>query len=292
VKLDWQCSGRSVNLRDWQDAIDVLRPGSRMIQHFSAMWKFRHFLMALVRLDLRQRYRKSVLGVGWSLLNPIAMTIVFTVVFSKVLGAGADPISYAASVLTGMAIWSFLRDSALTGCRCFAMNEAYIRQSPIPYTVYTLRTVLGQAIHSLIALSVVVVMIALYHGDPVVILRAGMMIPGLILVFFAAWAVATIGAFTTVFFHDTQHLLEVAAQIVFFLTPIMYSRQLLDDKQLGWIMDMNPVYWLLELTRSPLLTGELPTTQMYLAGLGLTTALVGLAAGTVAWLQKRVIFVL
>jgi ABC-type polysaccharide/polyol phosphate export permease len=220
------------------------------------------------------------------------MTIVFTVVFSKVLGAGSDPIGYAASVLTGMALWAFLRDCTLVGCRCFQTNEAYIRQSPIPYTVYTLRTALGQAIHSVLALGVVVCMVAAYQGDPTVLLRVFFMIPGLVLLFLAAWAASTITAFVTVFFHDTQHLLEVGAQIVFFLTPIMYPRALLDDKQLGWIVDANPVYWLLELTRGPLLTGHLPTWQMYLSGAGVTLALVGLAAGVVAWLQKRVIFVL
>jgi len=260
-----------------------------MLQHVAALWKFRHFLLALVKLDLRQRYRRSILGIGWSLLNPIAMTIVFTVVFSNLLGNG-DPISYAATVLTGMAIWGFLRDSTLNGCRCFATNEAYIRQSPIPYTLYTLRTVLGQAIHSSIALAVVVVMVALTKGDGSVILRLFAVFPGLIILFFAAWGAATISAFANVFFHDTLHLLEVAAQILFFLTPIMYSRRLLDEKQLGWVIDVNPVYWLLELTRTPLLTGQLPTLQMYLAGMGAAVALVGLAAGTVAWLQRRVIF--
>lgn len=260
-----------------------------MIQHLTAVWKFRHFLMALVKLDLRQRYRRSVLGIGWSLLNPIAMTIVFTVVFSSLLGNG-DPVSYAASVLTGMAVWGFLRDSALNGCRCFMANEAYIRQSPIPFTVYTLRTVLGQAIHSLIALGVVFVMISIFKRDPSVLLRVGLVFPGLIVALVAAWAAATISAFATVYFHDTQHLLEVGAQIMFFLTPIMYTRKLLDDKQLGWMVDANPVYWLLELTRSPLLTGEVPSGAMYLAGAGVAAALVGLAIGMVAWLQKRVIF--
>jgi len=260
-----------------------------MIHHLSALWKFRHFLMALVRLDLRQRYRRSVLGVGWSLLNPIAMTAVFTVVFSNLLGNG-DPINYAASVLTGMAVWGFLRDSALNGCRCFMANEAYIRQSPIPYTIYTLRTVLGQAIHSLIALAVVMVMIAIFHSDASALLRVVIVIPGLLLILLAAWAATTISAFATVYFHDTQHLLEVLAQILFFLTPIMYTRRLLDDKQLGWIVDANPVYWLMELTRTPLLTGRMPTVEMYAAGAAVTVALVGLAAGTVAWLQKRVIF--
>lgn len=260
-----------------------------MIHHLNALWKFRHFLMALVKLDLRQRYRRSVLGVGWSLLNPIAMTIVFTVVFSSLLGNG-DPITYAASVLTGMAVWGFMRDSALNGCRCFMANEAYIRQSPIPYTIYTLRTVLGQAIHSMIALAVVMVMVAIFHRDAMVLARIFYILPGLVLILFAAWGATTISAFATVYFHDTQHLLEVTAQILFFLTPIMYTRKLLDDKHMGWMVDANPVYWLLELTRTPLLTGHIPSTQMYLAGTAVVVALVGLAAGTVAWLQKRVIF--
>ncbi len=270
-------------------AVRTVQSGSRMIHHVSALWKFRHFLMALVKLDLRQRYRRSVLGIGWSLLNPIAMTVVFTVVFSNLLGNG-DPVNYAASLLTGLAVWGFLRESALQGCRCFMMNEAYIRQSPLPYTVYTLRTVLGQAIHSLIALGVVVGMLAIYSGDAAVLIRVVTEIPGLLLVFLAAWAAATISAFATVFFHDTQHLLEVAAQIAFFLTPIMYGRKLLDDKQLGWIVDLNPVYWLMELTRTPLLTGQLPGMEIFLAGTAITVATVGLAVGTVAWLQKRVIF--
>ncbi|HSQ58171.1 MAG TPA: hypothetical protein VLM40_20775, partial [Gemmata sp.] len=158
-----------------------------MLRHVGTVWRFRHFLIALVKLDLRQRYRRSVLGIGWSLLNPIAMTIVFTVVFSHLLGNG-DPINYAAHVLTGFAIWGFMRDAALSGCRCFVTNEAYIRQSPLPYTIYTLRTVLGQAIHSMIALCVVVGMLAIYNNDATVAFRLVMIVPGLVLVFLAGWA--------------------------------------------------------------------------------------------------------
>jgi lipopolysaccharide transport system permease protein len=260
-----------------------------MIHHLQAMWKFRHFLLALVKSDLRLRYHRSMLGIGWSLLNPIAMTCVFTVVFTNLLGNG-DPIAYAAYVLMGMAMWGFLRDSCLTGCRCFNMNEAYIRQSPIPYTIYTLRTVLGQAIHSLIALGVVVSMIAIFNRNAGVFLSLAIVLPGLLLTLLSAWAATTIAAFITVYFHDTQHLMEVGAQILFFLTPIMFNRDLLDDRGLGWIVDANPVTWLLELTRTPLLTGSMPNVQMYLAGGGFTLALIGLAIGTNAWLQKRVIF--
>ena len=82
-----------------------------MIHHLTAIWRFRHFLLALVRLDLRLRYRRSVLGIGWSLLNPLAMTAVFVVVFSGPLGGGQAS-DYASSLLLGLAVWNFFREAA------------------------------------------------------------------------------------------------------------------------------------------------------------------------------------
>ncbi|MFO0801014.1 MAG: ABC transporter permease [Gemmataceae bacterium] len=259
-----------------------------MIGHLTAVWRFRHFLMALVRLDLRLRYRRSVLGVGWSLLNPIAMTAVFTIVFSNLLGAGAW--DYAPYLLTGMTVWGFLKEAATVGSRSLIANEAYIRQSPLPYTLYPLRTVFGQAIHAGIALLVVVALLVMVQGSvgPLTVLPA--VLPGLALAFLAAWAVATITAFVNVYFQDTQHMLEVAAQIGFFLTPIIYKRDVLDGKGMSWVVDLNPVNLFLDLIREPLLTGNAPAAATYGAAAALTAVLGLLAAGTTAWLQKRVVF--
>jgi lipopolysaccharide transport system permease protein len=88
----------------------------------------------------------------------------------------------------------------------------------------------------------------------------------------------------------------VGAQIGFFLTPIMYRRSLLDDRGLGWLVDINPANLYLAVIRDPLLTG-LPTaaslTQLgyaYIGAIVCTLALVGLAVAVVAWLHKKVIF--
>ncbi len=266
-----------------------------MFRHLSAVWTARHFLFALVKLDLRLRYKRSVLGVGWSLLHPIAMTIVFTVVFSQLFGDG-NPVGYAAYALAGLAVWGFLRDAATAGSRALLTNEAYIRQSPMPYTIYTLRTVLGQAIHSSLALVVVVALMVVWKGDVSVFAGLALAIPGLILTLVAAWAIATIGAFLTAFFHDTAHLMEVGAQIGFFLTPIMYRRSILDDRGMGWMVDINPASLYLSITRDPLLAG-VPTAenfavwgQLFLSAVVVTMALVGLAVGIVSWLHKKVIF--
>ncbi len=266
-----------------------------MFRHLSAIWTARHFLLALVKLDLRLRYRRSVLGVGWSLLHPISMTVVFTVVFSQLFGDG-DPVGYAAFALAGLAVWGFLRDAATVGSKAFLINEAYIRQSPLPYTVYTLRTVLSQAIHSSLALIVVVALIVIWRGEAGVFVGLALAVPGFLLAIVAAWAMATIGAFVSAFFHDTAQILEVSCQIGFFLTPIMYRRSMLDDRGLGWMVDINPANLYMSVIRDPLLAG-IPSAdglaqlgQAYLAALVLTLALAGLAAGIVGWLHKKVIF--
>jgi ABC-type polysaccharide/polyol phosphate export permease len=266
-----------------------------MFRHLSAVWTARHFLLALVKLDLRLRYRRSVLGLGWSLLNPVAMTVVFTVVFSHLFGGG-DPVGYAAYALAGLAGWGFLRDAATAGSKALLTNEAYVRQSPLPYTVYTLRTVLGQAFHSGLALGVVVALLVFWKGDPGAFVGLALALPALALAVVAAWAVATIGAFVTAFFHDTAHLLEVGAQLGFFLTPIMYRRTILDDRGLGWVVDVNPVNAFLAVIRDPLLMG-VPSAdglarlgQAYASAAVLTAVLVALAVGVVSWLHKKVIF--
>ena len=262
-----------------------------MIRHLTAIWTFRYFLAALVKLDLQLRYRRSFLGIGWSLLNPIAMTVVFTVVFSGLLGTTEE---YAPYLLTGLAVWAFLRDSTVVGCRALLANETYIRQSPLPYGLYTLRTVLGQAIHSMIALVVALGLVLLLRpGLDAALDRLAVLwviLPGLVLAFLTAWAVATITAFANVYFHDVQHMLEVGAQIMFFATPIMYGPAQLVNKGLGWLVNLNPVYLFLQLIRDPILYGTAPAAGLYVSASVLTVVLMGLAVGTVAWLQKRVIF--
>lgn len=266
-----------------------------MFRHLAAVWTARYFLLALVRLDLRLRYRRSMIGVGWSLLHPIAMTAVFTVVFSQLFGDG-NPIGYAAFALSGLAVWNFLRDAATLGSKSFVQNESYIRQSALPYTIYTLRSALGHLIHMCLALIVVVALQIVWKGSPAPLVGLLLALPGVALAIVAAWAIATIGAFVTSFFHDAAHLLEVVCHIGFFLTPVMYRRSLLDDRGLGWLVDINPVNTFLAAIRDPLL-GGIPSAAgleqlgyAYLSAAACTAVLVLLAGVIVAWLQKKVIF--
>ncbi len=260
-----------------------------MLQHLKAVWTFRYFWMALVKMDLRSRYRRSVLGIGWSMLHPLAMSAVFCVVFSSLMGV-KDWRDYAAFLVCGMTVWGFILNSTVMGCHALIHNEAYIRQCPLPYGIYPLRTVMGTGVHFVISMAVVVALVCVLKESvaPLEVLWA--VLPVMALLFAFCWAVATLAAFATVYFHDTTHLVEVGSQLFFFLTPIIYTRETLKDKGLEFVADLNPVNLFLELIRTPLLTGAPADGRLYLQGIVLTAATVGLAFGTIGWLQKKVIF--
>jgi lipopolysaccharide transport system permease protein len=255
------------------------------------VWKFRHFWLSLAGMDLRVRYRRSVLGIGWSLLNPIVMTIVFCIAFASWLGNG-DWRSTAPFYLAGLAVWDFVKQSAVQGSLTFLRNEPYIRQSPLPLAVYTLRTTLGTSVHFGIALSLAIVASAVLnvsdHLNPLYTL-VPVLAAGLMLVVFA-WAVTSLCAITNVFFRDTQHLAEVCLGICFFLTPIIYPKERLTERGLGFLPDANPVVVFLDLIRDPLLTGEVPSTAAFARAGGLTIMAVIAALAAFARFERRLIF--
>ncbi|HMF11888.1 MAG TPA: ABC transporter permease, partial [Gemmataceae bacterium] len=191
-----------------------------MTAYFRAVWQCRYFWLSLVKMDLRTRYRRSVLGIGWSLLNPIAMTVIFCTVFSQVFGQ-ADIGSYGAYLLAGLSCWQFLTGVCLQGCQCFYRGESYIRQHPAPLAIYPLRIVLGCMIHFLLALVVVLVLVWGVRG--LGNLRSlWMLVPSLTVLFAFGWSLALLAGFATVHFHDTPHLMEILFQILFYATPVMY----------------------------------------------------------------------
>lgn len=257
----------------------------------ATIWRYRYFWMSLVSMDLRTRYRRSVLGIGWSLMNPLLMTVVLCIVF-RTWFHNPDWRSFGPYVLAGLTLFEFVRSSCFNGCQTFFRNESYIRQCPLPLAIYTLRTMLGGAVHYLFALAVVVtsILILLPQQWLSVLQVVWVLVPGLLLLLVFCWSCSALAAFLTVYFQDTQQIFEVLFQVFFFLTPIMYPASMIVDHGLGMLLDINPVAAFLDLIREPLLTGAIPSGWAYAKAGIMVTLFGGLAVGAFAKLEKRLIF--
>jgi ABC-type polysaccharide/polyol phosphate export permease len=265
--------------------------GQEMLRQFAAIWRYRSFWLSLVYMDLCSRYRRSLIGIGWTLLTPLLMTVVFCVVFGAWF-KNPDWRNYGPYFLAGLTIFGFVRDSVTAGCHTFFKNESFIRQCPLPLAVYTLRTVLGAGIHFLIGLAVVLLAVLVLLPDlrlPILQI-AWVFVPALVLLFIFCWSISVLASLISVYFHDTAHLSDVIFQVLFFLTPIVFPVSMMVDRGLTILLSINPVVAFLEIIRTPLLSGQVPPAWAFAKAMIVTTIAAGAATAAMAWLQKKLIF--
>lgn len=258
-----------------------------MLSYLSSIWDYRYFWFSLVQNDLKQRYRGSVLGMGWSLLHPIAMTTILCVVFGGIFQQ--DYRFFGPFLLSGMTVWNFLTHSITMGCNSFFAGEAYIRQHPTPMAIYPLRTVLGSGFHFTVGMLLVVALSLWFLGFPG-ILPILTLIPTILMIFILAWSLSMIFGLFTVIFRDTKHISEIGLQILFYLTPVMYPPSVLEGRRVGYLLKLNPISPFLELVRDPLIYLKTPSLETFGVALAITALTYTLAYSLLRSWEKRIIF--
>jgi lipopolysaccharide transport system permease protein len=259
--------------------------------YFSEIWRLRYFWFSLVQADLRRRYRRSVLGMGWSLLEPIAMTVVLSVVFSQVFQQHLR--EFAPYLLCGLTFWNFISTSTMSGCQCFIEGESYIRQYPAPLAIYSLRMVLGSGFHFLLGFLVNLLFVWSLSGFANVPALLPCLLPAFFLYFVLAWSLATCMGLANVMFQDSQHLVDILLQALFYATPIIYPVDLLLKRGIArWVIYLNPFAAYLDLIRVPLLNNELPPAQSFLFAGATTLVFAAIAVFGLKRFEKNLIFYL
>lgn len=254
-----------------------------------SLWSYRHFGLCLVKADLRHRYRRSVLGLAWSMLQPLCMTLVLALVYRKAFRVSFW--DFAPILLTGLAFWNLISHGVLQGCQALVCAESYLRQEPVPLLLFPLRTALTIGFHYLASLPLAVGYAWAFHGarDPLALLS---LVPTLGLLLAFVTALATLAAVAYAYFPDTRHLAEIGLQALFFLTPVAYPAWLVQDTAAGTLLRYNPLSVLLGLVREPVVFARVPGLAAY-GQATLVVALAALLAGLVlARVERRLIFAL
>lgn len=262
-------------------------PPALSTAYWVRIWDARHLLMCLVRLDLRNRYRRSVLGLGWSLLNPIFMTIILCTVFYQMFNQ--DLANYAPFVVTGLAIWNFLSQTILEGGHSLYHGEKYIRSHPMPMAIYPLRSAMVIGFHFLIMLGLAVVVTFYFKGYPNP-LALPALVPSIILCFLFAWSMGVLFGFANVYFPDTQQIVTVGLQMMYFLTPVFYPVDLIKQPLVKELLRLNPLTAFVSIIREPLVESRLPSPLMFGYASLVTLASVSLAIWTLHKKERTLIF--
>jgi ABC-type polysaccharide/polyol phosphate export permease len=216
------------------------------------------------------------------------MTAILSVVFTQIMHQ--DIRRYAPRLLGGLAVWQFILRSSLMGCQTFFLGRPYIRAHPLPIAIYPLRNAMVETFHLMVALVVVVFMAAILVRPPFSPIALLSLVPTVVLLFLLAWSLAVMTGFANVHFQDTQHILEIGFQLVFYATPIIYPPEVLIRNNLGWLLEINPVVAFLQLIQAPVMSGTFPPLAAYGKAALMVAIAMSLASLTLNRLQRKLIF--
>jgi ABC-type polysaccharide/polyol phosphate export permease len=216
------------------------------------LWRARELLVQLVRKELKVRYRNSALGFLWSMLTPVLMTAVFSVVFTQIVRIPVD--DFPAFFISGYLVWQFLQNSCQGAIHSIVGNGELIKKVYFPREVLPLSHVFAQLIHLLLALLVLSPYLVYTRGlDVLVHLPTTLLAIALLTVFVSGIAMWFAGV--NVVFRDLQELFVVIFQVWFYATPVIYPLALVTAQigdRFAWVatvIAVNPATVFVELAR-------------------------------------------
>lgn len=251
--------------------------------------KIRHFWWHLTLCDLRIKYRRSFLGMGWAVLQPLFLTLLLSFVMSQIFQSPLN--DYAPYVFSGLIFWEYLVSSSVQGTNSLINAEGYIRQFSHPLAIYSLRTALANFINLSCSFFGLFVWILLWKPEN--INMSWLTLPlSFALLLICGWTMATITAFVTVRFRDFSQMITLILQALWYVSPVFFLPSHFAHPKIKWILDFNPIYHLLSLFRSPLLNGSFPSLTNYVFILGLILFLSILSILFIKSSERKVIFYL
>ncbi len=235
------------------------------------LWEFRELVYFLTWRDVKVRYKQTVLGAAWALLQPLLMMVVFTIFFSRMAGVPSGDLPYPLFAYAGLLPWTFFATAITAAGNSVVGSERLITKIYFPRLAVPFAAVGAAVVDFLIAFVLLLAMMAYYRIAPGMGLLLAPLIFGLIAL--AALGIGTLLAALNVAYRDIRYVIPFLVQVGMFATPAIYMQPRASGG--GWVqvlLALNPMTSLIAAFRASMLGGPIPLGQ-----LGAASAAVALA---------------
>jgi ABC-2 type transport system permease protein len=236
------------------------------------IYQYRYLLKNLVARDLTVRYKRSVIGFIWTMINPLVNTIVLTIVFSTIFRFPTK--DFVIYFLSGFLLWNFFAQSTVLASRCLLGGSAIYKKIYVPKSIFVFSIVCSELVNFAFALiPLVLLLLVVRHALPLSLLFLPVSI--LLTVLFTL-GVALLLSAGSVFFYDIIESYQILLLPWMYLTPIIYPLDIISPTYLP-IIKLNPMYYFVECFRAPIYGGHLPSWEILLVAgaLGSVSLLLG-----------------
>ena len=234
-------------------------------------------MWAMVKKNIKNQYRRSVLDILWTVLNPLLTMLVMAFVFANIFGRGNINMDYPVYILSGTIVFGLMRTATVTALPCMVNNHDLLTKTRVPYFVFPASNVVSSLVNfgfSLIAL-IAVMLIRLPHGVEFHWTLV-MILAWLPAIFLFSLGLSLVLCSVYVRFRDIKHLYNVFLTLWYYITPVFYSITQLEDPTVQKVLVINPMLHYLEYFRS-LILGVVPSwqTHVLIYAIGIVTMLLG-----------------
>ncbi len=234
-----------------EEPLVVIEPGGVWVAvNFRDVWNYRELLYFLVWRDLKVRYKQTVLGVLWVVMQPLLTTLIFTVFLGMLARVPSEGVPYALLIFTGLMPWAFFSSSVVSSGNSLVGNAHLVTKVYFPRMIIPMASVAGRLVDFGIAF-IVLAGLMVYYGVP---LTSNLLVlPVLVaLVTLLSLAVGMLLSALNVLYRDVGIILPVAVQLWMFVSPVVYSSSLVPEKW-RWLYALNPLVGIIDGFRSAVL---------------------------------------
>lgn len=238
---------------------DSSKSASAPIEEIRSLWQFRDLLKQLVRRDIVTRYKRSALGVLWTMLNPLGTMIILSVVFSRMFDMRGV---YPAYIMTNLLVWNFFSQSTQFSLNSTLWGSDLLKKIFMPSTSFVVTTVGTGVVNLLFSL---VPMLLIFLVTKMQITIAALFFPlALIILTAFTLGISLLLSTLVVFFADVAQFYPVLLTAWMYLTPIIYPEELLHNVLNGWLLKLNPLFHVIRLFQRVLFEGVIPPISEWL----------------------------
>ena len=258
---------------------DSDRRAPLMVEEFVQAIRYRDLIRQLVRRDVLTRYKRSLLGVAWTMLNPLGTMVVLAVVFSNLFHTTR---AYPVYLLSGIIAWTFMAQATTSAMTQLTWGGVLLHRIYLPRTTFAIASVgtgLVNLVLSLVPFAVVMAITGVPVRPAVLILPVSI----LLLALFALGLGLLISSLA-VYFPDVAEMYQIVLVAWMYLTPIIYPESIVPAAHRWWMLGLNPMYHLLQVFRLPLYEGTWPSVGRL--ALSAAIALVALAIGWTVFTRR------
>lgn len=245
----------------------------RALEEFREIWRYRDLLKLLIVNSIKTRYKRSVLGVFWTLLNPLLNAFVLTIALSQLFRF--ELVNYPVYLLVGLLFWNFFAQTTQLAMHTLVWGSNILKRIYVPRTIFSL-SVLGNGLVNFLLGTIPLMVIMLVMQHP--IRPSVLLLPlALLLLVLFTLGFALLVSTMAVFFVDMVDLMGVILSALFYLLPIIYPITIIPEK-IQFYFRLNPLNLMLEIFQSALYFGTMPSPRV-LAG----AAIVSISLFIVGW---------